>query len=491
MKFNSAHFNRRKFLKQSALTSTGLLTLPAFFTSAVGNASEGLFYSRSSDLEILLTAQPRKVSLFTGKSTEALCYYAQVINGDAGAVVTNAGYFGPTFRFKQGQRVKIKFQNKLQEKSIIHWHGLHLPEKYDSHPSYSIEPGNSFDYEFTVNQRPGFYWYHPHPHGRTAYQIYHGLAGMIIVESAEENKIGLPSGEMDLAYCIQDRLFDENNQLSYLKNGGHDLMMGMMGDTLFLNGETKSIQKVKQDAYRIRILNASNARFYKLAWSDGKPLSIIGTDGGLLEKPEERPYLYLAPGERLEIFRSFRELSLGSDIELQSLPFGNNGGNAYTVIPFRVDGAGVTKKELPDTLMPVEKLDPQLAVNFENPKRFIFEMKQNLGWTIDGLTYEMNKSRPKETIKLGTMEVWEFESKGMMAMPHPVHVHGSQFQVVSRSGEYDPGFLDIGWKDTVFIAGGQSVQIVKRFDDYKGYFPFHCHNLEHGSEGMMRDFHVV
>ena len=118
------------------------------------------------------------------------------------------------------------------------------------------------------------------------------------------------------------------------------------------------------------------------------------------------------------------------------------------------------------------------------------EMKRGKGWTIDGLTYEMKNSRPKETVKLNSMEIWEFESKGMMAMPHPVHIHGSQFQVVSRSGTNDPGFLDVGWKDTVFLLGGQTVQIVKRFDDYTGYFPFHCHNLEHGSMGMMRDFCV-
>tara|TARA_Y100001958_G_C21247231_1_gene578294 strand:- start:2752 stop:4224 length:1473 start_codon:yes stop_codon:yes gene_type:complete len=480
-----ATFNRRGFLKSSFAGAMGLYTFPSLFPFSKALAQS----SDPADVEILLKATKKNVPLLSGDSTPMLCYEAELIRGDS-RVVTNfqQGFMGPTLRFQQGQKVKIIFQNHLDEKSIIHWHGLHLEEKYDSHPSYAINANESYVYEFTVNQRPGTYWYHPHPHGRTAYQIYHGLAGMLIVEGGHESQYGLPDGQFDLNFCIQDRLFQEDNSLSYLQGGGHDLMMGMMGNVLFINGQRPIKQNLSKDAYRIRLLNGSNARLYKLAWSDGEPLIIIGNDGGLLAAPEQREYLYLAPGERVDLYRDFRSFSPSKMVELQSIPFQVGQGDPFTLIPFEVIGDGYTEKTLPSQFSVIQKLDPSEAINFDSPKKFTLEMTPATGWTIDGLTYEMKAVREKETVKLNTMEIWEFENK--MGMPHPIHVHGSQFQVLSRSSK-DIGFMDSGWKDTILLAGGETVRVIKRFDDYTGYFPFHCHNLEHGSMGMMRDFKVI
>jgi hypothetical protein len=87
----------------------------------------------------------------------------------------------------------------------------------------------------------------------------------------------------------------------------------------------------------------------------------------------------------------------------------------------------------------------------------------------------------------------------MMAMAHPIHLHGQQFQIVSRSVSADEeadyatvrdGFIDSGLKDTVLVMPGEKVRIIKPFQDFKGLFMYHCHNLEHEDMGMMRDFLV-
>jgi len=87
----------------------------------------------------------------------------------------------------------------------------------------------------------------------------------------------------------------------------------------------------------------------------------------------------------------------------------------------------------------------------------------------------------------------------MMSMAHPIHLHGQPFQIVSRSmaagneEDYESvrhGFVENGLKDTVLVMPGETVRIIKPFQDFKGLFMYHCHNLEHEDMGMMRDFLV-
>ena len=168
--------------------------------------------------------------------------------------------------------------------------------------------------------RAGLHIYHSHPHGRLGEELYRGLAGGIIVNDGEEAKLALPAGEYEIPVVLQDRRFDAQNQLVF---GAmmHDQMMGFYGDKILVNGRPNLELEVASRAYRLRFLNGSNARIYKLGWSDGTPMTVIGTDGGLLEKPEHRPYLMLAPGERLDVWADFSGRPKGTELTLRSLPF--------------------------------------------------------------------------------------------------------------------------------------------------------------------------
>ena len=388
-----------------------------------------------------------------------------------------------------------------------------MPADMDGHPRFVIPKGESYIYEFEVRNRAGTYWYHPHPHGITGPQVYGGLAGLFLVSDAEEEAAGLPSGNYDIPLVIQDRAFDNRNQLIYISGHRMEQMTGFLGDWIMVNGQPGFSLPVATRAYRLRLLNGSNSRIYKLAWQDGHPLTVIGTDGGLLEKAVQRRYVMLGPGERLELWADFSQYPVGSELNLVSLPFdagamggGRMGGRMMgsgAELPngagFLILGVKVNRQEkethaLPQRLSTIDRYRHADAVNRENPRRFHLGMRHMI-WTINGRSFRMREVAGDEKVRLNTLEVWEFvnEGNGMgmmggMNMPHPMHLHGMQFQVLERRGVRHDGYVDEGWKDTVLLMPGERIRLLVRFADYPGLFLYHCHNLEHEDMGMMRNY---
>ena len=331
--------NRRQFLKLAGYGTIGLMTggLMPFFNQISAGQNQNTISETEfvPDLDITLESQPGKLSLFPGKPTEVWQYRATVKKGDRNRVIElPRSYLGPIIKVHQGEKVRVRFTNSIPEKSIIHWHGLHVPAIMDGHPRYVVKQGQSYLYEFEVNNRAGTYWYHPHPHGRTGPQVYKGLAGLFLVSDAEEQSIGLPDGEYDVPLVIQDRTFDRDNQLIYTSGHRMEQMTGFLGDLILVNGMPDFTLPVSTTAYRLRLLNGSNSRIYKLAWKDGRPLTVIGTDGGLLEKPVSRRYVFLAPGERIELWSDFSNSPVGYETEIISLPFdaGEFGGHHHQLL---------------------------------------------------------------------------------------------------------------------------------------------------------------
>ncbi len=273
------------------------------------------------DVDMELTCRPSEAPILEGRATGVWRYAANLLKGPENTLTTLPdSYLGPLMRFQKGQKIRIRLRNGLPEPTIAHWHGLHVPMLMDGHPMYAIDPGETFVYEFEMRNRAGLYFYHPHPHEATATQVYRGMAGAIIVGDDEEKALELPSGEFEIPIVLQDRSFNDDNQLVY-GGGMHAQMVGFQGDHVLVNGRPDYAIDVASRAYRLRILNGSNSRIYKLAWDDGSPITVIGVDGGLLEKPEEKPYVMLAPGERLDVWADFSGRSVGSMIVMRSAPF--------------------------------------------------------------------------------------------------------------------------------------------------------------------------
>jgi hypothetical protein len=537
--------SRREFLKIACVGTAGV----ASSTLLSGLPFVGNVLAQSDtvpDLEVRLRAVESEVPILSGNLTRVWTYQGEVIQGDVASLrAIPDSYLGPIFWVRQGQHIRIHFVNDLTEASIVHWHGLVLPEAMDAHPRYAIDPGETYTYDFEVINRAGTYWYHPHPHGSTATQVYNGLAGLFIVADDEESVVGLPLDTYDIPLVFQDRSFDADNQLVYITGGMMTQMMtemmGFLGDNILVNGKPEFELDVETRAYRLRLLNGSNFRILKLGWEDSTPLTVIGTDGGLLEAPIERPYVTLSPGERVELWVDFNGRSVGSQLLLKSLPFSGvemggtmmggmempdttslPHGEETTVLKVNIVQESTVVLILPERLSTIERIAQSDAINASTPRIFEIAMLNEV-WSLSGRSFEMDAVADDEIVQANTLEVWEFvnvvnggEMGGMGNMPdhnmgggdevmtedqmaHPMHVHGVQFQVLERIVDdafregwesVSAGYVDEGWKDTVLLMPGERVKLLMRFGNNRGLFVFHCHNLEHEDLGLMRNYLV-
>ena len=428
---------------------------------------------------VTLVAQPTTVSLDDTTALSAWTY---------GTTLP-----GPTLRARTGDAVHAVMQNGLGEETILHWHGLDVPEHADGHPRFAVGSGESYTYDYGIRSRAGTYWYHPHPHGRTGPQAYMGLAGFFIVDDSEDDALGLPAGAREVPLVLQDKRLDGTGQFVY-EPFGPDLMNGYLGDSPFVNGAPFPYLEVDRALYRLRILNGSNARIYDLALSDGSPFVLIGTDGGLLGSTVTLDRILLGPAERVDVLVDFSDGVPGDRVLLQSKAFqlsggmgmgmGSSQGLAMDLMEFVVRDGVVDGGSIPTALASLPPTPPTAGA----PVREFRFTSQMMGHVINGRSFSM--TRVDHQIALGDVEIWRFINNS--GMPHPVHMHAGQFRVLSRSGGRGQVYpWEEGLKDTVLLLPFESVDVVVRFEEYRGLYLLHCHNLEHEDAGMMLNFEVV
>ncbi len=495
---------RRQFIKLASLGSGAVLT---------GSAVTTLLPGCKKDFRLGLQTKP--VPVTEAAFTNPLVFPAQAgTNATLAAQITTAnvkgntisvlGYqpnrlLGPTFRVNRGDNLSIQLQNRLAEHTNIHWHGLIVPPLMDGHPDQLAEVGGSFSYQFTINQRAGMSWYHPHPHGMTGKQVFQGLAGVFIINDAEEAALNLPSGPYELPMILQDKRITSTG-IPY-EPSMEEVMAGYMGETVLVNGVHAPFAEVATRYYRLRILNGSNARIYNLALSNNDDLVIIGNDGGLLKTPAPVKEILLAPGERLDVLVNFKNATVGTTVNLISKEFSNagdaQGKQAFQIMQFKVVTPAADAFAVPAVLSAITDLQASAAV----PTR-VFEISNamehhgvpmnngmRMRHRINGNLYDGN--RVDITLARNTQEVWVFDnSKG--DEPHPMHLHGVFFQVLKRTGGRAAMLeSEKGWKDTVLVMPGEVVHIIIPFGAVTGRFVFHCHNLEHEDDGMMLQYQLT
>ena len=375
---------------------------------------------------------------------------------------------------RAGGEVHVVLRNALEEPTTLHSHGAVVPAEMDGHPADTVAPGGSREYRYPVRQRAALLWVHPHPHGRVARQVYGGLAAPLVVRDEVEGALGLPSGDHELVLAVRDATFGADGRLRFQSRRG-----GFLGDVPVINGVPWPRHAVNPDLYRLRLLNASNARVFRLALSTGAPLVVVGNDGGLLpDAPSSTAEVEFGPAERLDVLLDLRRARPGDVVALRC------GREQWDLLAFEVGEAeGLSgQAEVPTSLPPVPPLVHRGGVD----RTFRFQAHL----AINGEVYRMGDLRAR--VPFGRVERWRFVAQAGGA--HPVHVHGASFQVVHRESR-DPARRTVlpherGWKDTVLLLDNEVAEVLVRFDAYRGRYLLHCHKLAHEDHGMMLDFMV-
>ncbi|MFD3512780.1 multicopper oxidase family protein [Streptomyces sp. NPDC058657] len=399
----------------------------------------------------------------------------------------NGSYLGPTLRAARGEKVKVRVTNELGEASSVHWHGMHLPARMDGGPHQEVAAGATWTPYWKIGQPAATLWYHPHPHGKTEKHVQRGLAGMFLVDDARASALKLPAryGVDDVPVAVQDVTFDG---AAFDHGKGMLQSTGFLGERTMVNGTLDPYKVVGDELVRLRLVNASTARIYDFGFGDDRDFALIGTDGGLLEKPESLRRVQLSPGERAEIVVRMRA---GEKAVLRSFPQDNygdgwqrrfgGGDDSFDVLELRAKPSLRTSPQLPGVLGAWEVPREKEAVR----GRFF-------GLRMSGINgRKMDMSRVDETVTRGTAETWTVRNED--GMPHNFHVHDVQFRVLEVDGKAPTGMLR-GAKDTVFVPGGSTVKLAMRFEgpaDPDTPYMYHCHLLFHEDQGMMGQFVVV
>lgn len=439
----------------------------------------------------------------------------------------NGSYPGPTIEAGVGQPITVTWINDLRDstgvlrthhylpvdlcmhgpntegdtpRTVVHLHGGHVPPASDGYPEDTFLPGQQTAYVYENNQLPATLWYHDHALGITRLNVQMGLAGFYLLRDAQENALDLPSGAYEIPLVIQDRSFNPDGSFQYPASWEDHFF----GDKILVNGKVWPYLDVDQGKYRFRILNGSNSRTYTLNLSNGDPMAVIGTDGGLLSRPVLRDTLTLAPAERADVVIDFTNLPAGTEIVLiNSAPAPYPGTPGVGVIPdvlkFIVQASSGFTDPLPGSLRNVPPIPEGIAVEHRDfTLAKTTEACAGSQWLINGLGWDDITELPV----LGTTEVWRFiNESGIM---HPMHMHLVMFQILDRQpftvvadsivpvgDPIPPDSSQAGWKDTVPVYPGEMVRVIATFSDYTGKYAYHCHILEHEDHEMMRQFEVV
>jgi len=439
-------------------------------------------------------------------------------------------YLNPTLVARTGARVRIRLANRTTEPTVTHWHGFTIDTANDGNGESLVPAEAAFEYAFTVRNRAGLYWYHPHPHGTTASQVQRGLLGLFAVEDDDEQALrralAIVPGDTEIPLILHDR---RSAAPGAYNPSARDLLRGWYGDEALVNFTPRPYLDVAARRYRLRVLNGSNARIFRLGFArdDGGPVPflLIGTDGGLLERPVSVSELFLAPAERVDLLVDFTGLAVGGYALLESRAFdpmhaevspgqgaegsadaathgmptasgdamatSHSDGAAFALLQFRVRERGEPAPAVPDRLSTLPRF-PE-STGDDRPLRLGFAKRR---WRINDLVYDVGAT-PAVVVR-NAVETWLIRNYHT-SMPHAMHLHGFQFRVLERETSPDQlaplavdarGRLatDLGLKDTVLVWPGESVRIAI---DFRHPFPgpqvylFHCHNLEHEDGGMM------
>lgn len=448
---------------------------------------------------------------------------------------------GPTLRVNRGTPVTVRQTNLLQQppaapyqnvaapssytsdpwqrSTSTHLHGSASLPQYDGYASDITYPGQVKTYFYPNCQDARTLWYHDHGVHHTSQNAYNGLAGMYILHDRAEAGLGIPTGApgsasapYDVPVIVKDAMFATDGSLIYDDNSES----GIYGDVVLVNGVPWPVMDVEPRKYRFRILNASVSRSYKWQLHDGRapvPVTVIGTDAGLMARPMTVTDFRHGMAERYEFIVDFANYR-GALLTLKNLlpPNNINYDTVKQVMQFRVARTDPTTlagnavpsgwQELVESPECMTWSESSLLAQGVPVRKFQF-IRTNGHWTINGETWE-NVIESEYTHCMAepdrnAVEIWELTntSGGWF---HPVHIHLVDFQVLSRNGSAANVLPhEKGGKDVVYVGENETVRVAMRFagpaagpgwPEPRGRYMMHCHNLVHEDHDMMMQFSV-
>ncbi|WP_410499048.1 multicopper oxidase family protein [Chitinibacter sp. S2-10] len=463
---------------ETAQGSSGLKTVPAMDLLPESKLASGLPHlalkplpnasAKTGTFQATLTAAAHEIELVAGIKTTVWLYNGQIP--------------GPLIEAYEGDEVEVRFVNQLAQASTIHWHGLPVPPEQDGNPQDAVPADGERVYRFKLpTDCAGTYWYHPHPHGDTPEQVYRGLAGLFIVRSKSDPLAGFAEQHL----VISDLKLDAQGQIP--DNTADDWMNGREGQFVLVNGQRNPVVTIA-GRQRLRLWNACSARYLRLA-IPGQKLTLVGTDGGLLEAPVPLNELLLVPGQRVELL-----VGDGKTVQtsLKALIYDRQkmGGQNMNDIVAETERTLATLNLIagPTPAIPTrlrQIADPGKATAL---KKVEFSEKMSMAggvhsmnFLVNGKSYDMN--RHDLTSRVGEVEIWEVFNNSHM--DHPFHLHGTQFVVLdSRLDGKRRNAPFRALHDTINLRPYETVRI-KTIQHHKGLRMFHCHILEHEGQGMM------
>ena len=374
---------------------------------------------------------------------------------------------GPELRLRQGEFLDVRFLNRIDQPSAVHWHGLRSDNAMDGVPGLTqdvVPPGDEFAYRLRAPDA-GTFWYHSH--NRSTEQVARGLYGALIVEEQTP-----PDVDHDLTVIIDDWRMTKTGTLAGGFNSMHDQAhQGRLGN--FARALIAPVTNVQRgDRLRLRLINVATDRIFPITITgiDGK---VVALDGMPLLKPRDISSLVLAPAQRMDLIVDVTSSDpVGFNLATSDgpLPLGKitvSGDNSDRT------ASQITALTSNQIVQPDLENATSLTLSMEGGAMSRRAMFGSGIWAFNGQSgltdTPFHQFKRGQTARISLVNDTRFA--------HGIHLHGHHFHEVTANG-------DLGaFRDTTLVQPGDTQDIICVFDN-PGKWLLHCHMLGHQESGM-------
>lgn len=388
----------------------------------------------------------------------------------------------PVLRMRRGEAFALRLDNRLDEPTTIHWHGLRIDNKMDGVPFLTqpyVYGGDGFDYAFTPPDA-GTFWYHPHCN--TLEQMGRGLAGLIVVEDPAD-----PAFDAEIVLNLRDWRLGGDGQFIAQFKPRDAARAGTFGTVRTANWR----QSPQYDApagglVRLRLAATDVTRILALQ-VEGAEATVIALDGNPAATRFALDHLLIGPGQRLDLALRMPDME-GAVAALKDL----RGTKPATLATFRATGASLKRdaRDLPllsQNPLPEPDFSAATEVPFilsasaeERPKDGICGSLGYNFWAINKVPWADDTGDPTAPlVEMKAGRTYIFNVENPTPQVHPLHLHGLVFRPMNSNKQV----IRPHFSDTYLILPDEKVQLALVADN-PGDWVFHCHIIEHQKTGM-------